>query len=130
LSALDIAKILLLQGGKGEPALASHFPKIDNIGRLSADLAKLLETEDFVSPDKKDLIYRYSGLRSLSVDTSHRRTLSSIIQSIRSKQVEGQAAAPRKEVKGLVNAIYVPASDKVLISRNHQLKLVSRGAEG
>jgi hypothetical protein len=130
LSALDIAKILLLQGGKGAPALASHFPKIDHVGRLSADLAKLLEMEEFVSPDKKDLIYRYSGLRSLSVDTSHRRALSGIIQSIRSKlMVEGEVATS-KEVQGLVNAIYVPASDKVLISKNHQLKLVSRGAEG
>ena len=110
--------------------MASHFPKIDHVGRLSADLAKLLEMEEFVSPDKKDLIYRYAGLRILSVDTSHRRALSGIIQSIRSKlMVEGEVATS-KEVQGLVNAIYVPASDKVLISKNHQLKLVSRGAEG
>jgi hypothetical protein len=115
---VDIAQILL-QGSKPEPALACHYPKIENVARLSADLVKLLETQDLVVPEKRDLIYRYSGLRSLAVDTSPRRALSSIIQAIRSKPFEAEKVATNKSTKGAVAAVYAPASDKLLISYNN-----------
>lgn len=81
-------------------------------------------------------MFRYAGLQAASQVTSPGRTLSQILASIKAGGLadrSGRGAATRVDsaARGTqVHSIYLPASDKVLVSRNHQLKLVSRGPGG
>ena len=57
-SGLHIAKLLQihLQDDKDEPTLAAHFPLVGDVQQLAADLVQMLQTNDLISPEKRERI--------------------------------------------------------------------------
>jgi hypothetical protein len=127
---------LHILGEKGQPVLKAHFPQIANAGQLASDVVELLETSDLISTEKRERINKHSELWSSSKESNHTRSPTQILDSIKSgglldrsshkQDQNGDSAA----ATGEVHIIYLPASDKVLMSRNNELKLVSRSSRG
>lgn len=137
-SGPHIAKLLQihLQDDEDEPTLAAHFPHVGDVQQLAADLVKMLETNDLISPKKRERIQSYLGVQPAVEGSDHSQDLTKIISSIKADRLGDQLGSnavlstDRAAAGALVQALYLPASDKVLLSRNNELKLVSRGSGG
>ncbi|MFT4834928.1 MAG: hypothetical protein ACI8WP_001692 [Flavobacteriaceae bacterium] len=76
----------------------------------------MIEKSDLINDEKKQSIVKYSGLKfseSLSQPEA---------QSIESETPSSNTKDPSIPIK----AMYLPFSDKILLSRNNDLKLVTR----
>ena len=132
----EIAQLLLLRGGKADPAASGHFPHIENVGCLSEDLQKMLETSALFKSLDLERLHSYADLRPQAVPKKDQRELSHVVESIKHGPLlvpvsdSGAANQSRASKTAEVKAIYLPASDKVLVARGSQLKLQSRSTRG
>lgn len=126
-----------LHGGKDDSeTLAAHFPHVSDVQQLAGDVVKMLETNDLISPEKRERIQRYLGLAAASEESDRQQHLDGLLSSIKADRLGDRSAssgAQRAETAptgAQVRMLYLPASDKVLMSRNNELKLVSRESGG
>ena len=139
LSSHQLAKLLRMPGKaelgakEDSSALQGHFPLIENAEQLASDITAALRTTDLLSPERRARVFKYAGQASTLPGAEAQRDAAQIVSSLAKRPLPG---APLAEQPGQgsaspeVHATYLPASDKVLISRNHELKLVSREAGG
>jgi len=119
-------------GTKDGCALQVHFPQISNAELLAHDVTEALKATDLVSPAHKARVSKFIGPTHPLEASEPPRTVSQIVSSL----VQGatQQGRPRSSSRAAgseeVIATYLPAADQVLLSRNGQLKLVSREAGG
>jgi len=106
----------------------SHFPNLKNksaeqLEQMASNISTALKNSDLLSPEEKQNIF--SHLRWTSEETP----LKDIVQGLTGMQIQPKPKGSQKAAEA-VNMAYLPASDKVLVSRDNQLKLVSREAGG
>jgi hypothetical protein len=139
LSSHQISKLLQLHNlaSRSEADFKAFFPQVPGAGLLASGLAQLFETSDCIPVEQRDRISRYAGLQSSAGMGSSGRPLSQVLASIKARAASLQAghggsagASPPESQGPKVQSIYLPASDKVLVSRGGMLKLVSRGTGG